>query len=70
VTGGSGQYQYKWWIYTGTRWIVEPDWNSSRTMNWEPATPGSYIVAVWVRNAGVTVDASQSMAQVPFVITP
>jgi hypothetical protein len=68
VSGGITPYQYKWWIYNGRTWILELDWNGSGTLNWQPVTPGDYIIAVWVRNAGVSVDASQALAQIPFVV--
>jgi hypothetical protein len=68
ATGGEGSYQFKWWVYDGTEWRMAQNWSSSPTLNWRPNKPGSYIVAVWGRNAGVKVDASQALAQSAFVI--
>jgi hypothetical protein len=58
VTGGSGSYQYKWWIFNGITWNVVQDWSTDRTFRWTATTAGSnYRVAVWVRNASSTIDA-------------
>ena len=70
VTGGAAPYQYKWWVFNGSSWSVALDWNGSPAMTWRPTTSGAYMVAVWVRNAGVTTDASQALAQSTYVITP
>ena len=68
ATGGLAPYQYKWWVYDGTSWSVARNWSTSATFNWRPTTGGTYIVAVWGRNAGVTADASQALAQVSYSI--
>jgi Putative Ig domain/Glucodextranase, domain B len=70
AAGGAAPYQFKWWVYNGSGWWVVQDWTSSATLTWRPATAGNYIVAVWARNAGVTADASQAMAQVNYAISP
>jgi hypothetical protein len=58
ATGGSGNYQYKWWIFDGTSWSVVSPWSGSSTFTWTPAAPGAnYRVAVWIRNASSTTDA-------------
>jgi hypothetical protein len=68
ATGGTSPYQYKWWIQSGSVWTVARDWSTSASLAWRPSTAGTYNVAVWVRNAGVTADASQAMAQVGYTI--
>jgi hypothetical protein len=56
--GGSGSYQYKWWIFDGTSWTVSQTWSSGNTFTWTaPSLGGTYRVAVWVRNASSTTDA-------------
>jgi hypothetical protein len=70
ASGGVGAYQFKWWIWSGGTWSVAQNWSSSSSLAWRPAAPGNYVVAVWVRNAGVTTDASQAFTQVNYVITP
>jgi hypothetical protein len=68
--GGRAPYQFKWWIKNGTSWTKAQDWSSATTLSWRPLVAGTYMVAVWARNAGVTDDASQAMAQVSYSITP
>jgi hypothetical protein len=68
ATGGTAPYQFKWWIHDGTQWSVAREWGGA-TFNWQPVRTGNYIVAAWVRNAGVTGDASQALAQMPYVIS-
>jgi hypothetical protein len=70
ASGGTAPYQFKWWVYDGTTWSVARDWNSSASLSWQPTIAGNYVMAVWVRNAGATVDASEALAQVPYLITP
>jgi hypothetical protein len=69
VTGGVGSYEFKWWVYDGIAWKVGRNWSKSSTFEWRPAAAGNYMVAVWVRNAGVKRDASQALAQMVYVIT-
>ena len=69
ASGGTAPYQYKWWVLSGGVWTMAREWGSSATLNWQPTTAGSYVVAVWGRNAGVTADASQALAQVPYDIS-
>jgi hypothetical protein len=52
ATGGVGPYSYKFFVYNGTIWNVGQDWSAASTFNWIPATSGSYLFQVWVRNAG------------------
>jgi hypothetical protein len=72
ATGGSGVYQYKWWIYNGVSWTVVQTWSSSNAFTWRPGTPNAnYRVAVWVRNASSTTDAydnPSSNGSIGFVI--
>lgn len=56
ATGGTGTYQYKWWVLDG-RWLVLRDWASSNTYTWVPTAGKPYLVAVWVRESTSTVDA-------------
>jgi Putative Ig domain/Glucodextranase, domain B len=70
--GGSGNYQYKWWIFDGTSWTVATGWNNSNGFTWTPGASGvGYRVAVWVRNASSTTDAydnPSSNGSIGFVI--
>jgi hypothetical protein len=70
AAGGSGVYEFKWWIQSGGTWSILRDWHSARTLLWQPTTAGSYVIAVWARNTGVTIDASQALAQMSYVVSP
>jgi hypothetical protein len=70
VAGGLGPHQFKWWVFSNGDWSIAQEWSNSSTLAWRPTRPGSYIVAVWVRNAGVSEDASQAMTQVQYIVTP
>jgi hypothetical protein len=57
ASGGSPPYHYKWWVFDGG-WYVVRDWTPNGSLSWTPTAPSAgYRVAVWVRNAGSTVDA-------------
>jgi len=70
ASGGAGSYEFKWWIQSGGTWSILRDWHSSRTLMWLPTTAGSYVIAVWARNAGVTTDAGQAVTQMSYVVSP
>jgi len=70
ASGGRAPYQFKWWVFDGSSWSVARDWSTSTELTWQPMIAGTYVVAVWVRNDGVTADASEGLAQVPYVISP
>jgi hypothetical protein len=69
-SGGASPTQYKFLVQRdgGTQQMLR-SWSSSSTYAWVPTIPGSYTVSVWARSAGVTTDAPQASAQVPYVIT-
>jgi hypothetical protein len=68
ATGGKAPYEFKWWVFDGETWKVGHNWSSNATFNWRPNKSGRYIVAVWARNAGVKVDASQALAQTLYTV--
>jgi hypothetical protein len=70
AAGGTAPHQFKWWVLQNGVWYVVQDWSSYATLDWRPTNAGMYTVAVWARNAGVTADASQALAQVSYVIWP
>jgi hypothetical protein len=73
ASGGTGPYQYKWWIFDGS-WQVVRQWSTDSTFTWTPTNPSSaYRIGVWVRNAGSTADAydnANSNSSIAFVIVP
>jgi hypothetical protein len=72
ATGGTGNYQYKWWIFDGVSWFVARTWDSTNAFTWTPgAANANYRVAVWIRNSGSTTDAYDNPSangSIPFVI--
>ena len=72
ATGGSGNYQYKWWIFDGASWTVATGWSNSNAFTWTPGAPSAnYRVAVWIRNASSTSDSydnPSSNGSIGFVI--
>jgi N-acetylmuramoyl-L-alanine amidase len=73
ASGGTAPYQYKWWLYNGSAWVVLQSWTSSSSLIWTPTAPsGAYRVAVWVRNASSTADAydnANSNGSIPFPVS-
>lgn len=68
-TGGATPHQYKWLVHDGLKWIQMADWSTGNTFNWSPATANSqYRVGVWVRSAGITVDAAEFTQSMDFAI--
>ncbi len=61
ATAGVAPYQYKWWLFNGTSWVVADNWSTDNTFSWTPTTKyDGYKVGVWVRSAGQTADASDN----------
>jgi FtsP/CotA-like multicopper oxidase with cupredoxin domain len=54
--GGSGTYEYQFWLNTGGVWSITQQYSTTNTWTWNTSgvVPGSYNVAVRVRNAGST----------------
>jgi stage II sporulation protein D len=50
--GGTGPYRYKFYVFNGATWTVGQDWSAANTWTWVPPTAGTYVLQVWVRNAG------------------
>jgi hypothetical protein len=67
-SGGVSPHQYKWWIFNGVSWTMATGWTTSNTLVWTPATPGNYLVGVWVKSAGNPADAAEAPFSVAFVI--
>jgi Putative Ig domain len=69
ASGGTGPYQFKWWVYDGSTWTMARDW-SSATYTWTPpAANANYRVGIWARDATTTADVSNINLSVPYVIT-
>jgi Putative Ig domain/IPT/TIG domain len=58
ATGGTGPYQYKWWVSAGTTSTMGRDWSTNNTFAWTPPAAGAnYTITVWARNASSTIDS-------------
>jgi FtsP/CotA-like multicopper oxidase with cupredoxin domain len=64
--GGSGDYQYRFWLKTGPTWAIVQNYGAAGTWQWTTgaAAPGTYFVQVDVRSAGSTAnrDAARVMS--------
>jgi hypothetical protein len=54
ASGGSGSYEYKFWVAkgAGAYELLGGGYATVPTRGWTPTEPGTYKLAVWVRNAG------------------
>jgi hypothetical protein len=50
--GGTAPYTYKFYVWHGNAWTVGREWSTTNTWTWKPPATGSYVIQVWVRNAG------------------
>jgi len=56
-SGGSGSYEFRYYLFNGTLWSLVQDYSSTATWTLPGTTAaGTYTVAVDIRNAGSTVD--------------
>ena len=73
ATGGTGPYQYKWWLFDGRDWYLAQQWTTSNRWTWTPLNANSAArVGVWVRNAGSTADIYDNPSanvSIPFAIS-
>jgi hypothetical protein len=68
-SGGVAPLQYKFLVAQGGNAAqTVQSWSTTSTFTWTPSTAASYTVSVWVRSAGVTTDAAQASAQMPYTI--
>jgi hypothetical protein len=68
ATGGSGPYQFKWFIFDGVSWTVARDWSSATTLAWRPTTRAAYRIGVWARDATTKADVGNVATSVPFKV--
>ena len=68
ASGGSGTYEYQFLVYSGGTWSLGRAYSATPTWNWDTSglTNGTYVIAVWARNVGATVD--QVVAYSTFVL--
>lgn len=53
--GGDGNYEYRFWINSGTGFSVVQNYSEANTFVWTPAVAGAYDILVDVRTSGSTV---------------
>ena len=65
AAGGSGSYQYRWWLFDGTSWAPQGTWTTEATLAWLPqgVYPGGRV-GVWARDAANTADLAQGVASI------
>jgi hypothetical protein len=70
ASGGSGPYQYKWFVFDGTSWTMVRNWSTTATLAWRPTAPGAYRIGIWARDATTAADTSALNFSVPYIVTP
>jgi hypothetical protein len=53
-SGGTGKYEYRFWLNTGTGYAIVQDYSTLPTWTWIPALAGHYDLLVDVRSLGST----------------
>ena len=73
ATGGSGNYQYKFFVNDGSGWVIAKDYGATNDNTWTWNTYGldaqSYSFQVWVREAGSTAAYEAYTAVATYVLT-
>jgi len=68
AAGGSGTYDYKFWLRTGGTWTTVQDYSPTNTWTWHTAgaAAGTYAVQVYVRNttSSAKYEATKTMSYV------
>ena len=67
--GGTAPLQYEFWLNRSGNWSLLQAYSPASTAEWTPTQAGSYVVQVWVKNAGsgASYDAYRNSAN--FVVT-
>jgi len=48
--GGTGNYQYRFYVYNGEKVVKSTDWNGSTSLKWTPVSAATYKIVVKVRD--------------------
>ena len=67
ASGGSGTYQFRFWLNDGKEWAVLQDYGSAATCKWTPSEAGTYTIEVHARSAGSAADY-EAWTQTGYVI--
>jgi len=70
ASGGTGNYEYKFWLKTAGVWNVVQDYSSTDTWAWNTTgtMAGTYSVQVYIRNAGSSA-AYETTKTLSYVLT-
>jgi hypothetical protein len=72
ATGGTGSYEFRWWMFDGTAWVMARDWGSN-SLSFTPSSSNvnpSFRLGVWVRNAGSGDNSGSVNLSIPLPINP
>jgi hypothetical protein len=68
-TGGSGLYEYQWWVFENQQWSAVTPWGLNKTLTWSRSIADpKYQVQVRVRSFGSTSANGEATATMPFVL--
>ncbi|MBS3199236.1 triple tyrosine motif-containing protein, partial [Turicibacter bilis] len=59
VSGGTGNLQYKYWIWFDGKWTIVQDFSSSRSYEWTPTQAGNYKIWVDVKDSMGTMKSKE-----------
>jgi len=69
ASGGTAPYQYQWWVSDGTSTVPATGWGTTNPFVWTPTNVDrNYVITVWVRSAGNTVNAPEMTKSIAFPI--
>lgn len=67
-TGGSGQYEYRFWLKAGDNvWVSVQEYSNVNTWSWTPDKTGSYQIGVHIRDQGST-KVYEAIATLPYIV--
>jgi hypothetical protein len=66
--GGTGNYEYRFWLKEGGIWSIKQDYSSSNTWTWTPTSAGTYQIVGQVRNVGSTLGYDMQENSGDFVV--
>jgi hypothetical protein len=70
ASGGSGPYEYRFWLNDGTAYFVVQDWNTVNSWTWTPGKTGIHDVFVEVRRFGTQDFRDAFAVLLAYQITP
>jgi hypothetical protein len=70
ASGGSGTYQYQFWLYSNNSWSIVRPYSTSDTWIWDTSgfPLGEYAVWVEARNNGSSADYEANSGSLPFYL--